>query len=549
MRSLKKRGSFLLVVLFMVTMMLTMNVLPVVAGGGDEVTLGEFECIVWDDGVHIWNYIGTDTVLNIPAELEGEKVLGLGVDFAMPSSITKLIIEEGVEDVIVLDGDLSNLEEIIIPDTVTNLIFTESIGNSPFYQNEKNWKDGFLYAGNWILDVKGNSVETLVIPEGTIGIKENAVWDNVEKIVVPGSMEVVSSRNFGFAPELKELEFKEGVKGIDLYYEESEVPNLEGLWFPDSISNIELQVYADNYPEEDGVAHFFYSVKPTVYCSEENTVAIEYANKYELPIQYVVNEIVSENGENISVSNENKFITGTKFTAEVLTSGDIYDNAKIVLASVLEKDEKFVVMEMNLVGADGEEMHQLENDVTVTLDVPAELKEADNIRVFRIEDEKYVECHCGVQDEKISFITDHFSTYVFVEEQKECIEHIYGEWTVVKEATTTAKGSKVRICTICGCEDVSEIPIIEVTVEEEVADTIQKEEIDDKKDVIDKENSDDKVTADKEEGTDKDINTDKEEGENRAPKTGDVNSFGLWSTILVIAFACIMYSASRSRVR
>ena len=36
--------------------------------------------------------------------------------------------------------------------------------------------------------------------------------------------------------------------------------------------------------------------------------------------------------------------------------------------------------------------------------------------------------------------------------------HTFGEWTVTKEATKTEKGSKERVCSVCGYKAVEEIP-------------------------------------------------------------------------------------------
>ena len=40
-------------------------------------------------------------------------------------------------------------------------------------------------------------------------------------------------------------------------------------------------------------------------------------------------------------------------------------------------------------------------------------------------------------------------------------EHTYGNWEVVKEATTTEEGSRKRVCSACGAEEVESIPMIE----------------------------------------------------------------------------------------
>ena len=39
--------------------------------------------------------------------------------------------------------------------------------------------------------------------------------------------------------------------------------------------------------------------------------------------------------------------------------------------------------------------------------------------------------------------------------------HDYGEWTEIRAATVTEKGSKERICSVCGYKDIADIPAAE----------------------------------------------------------------------------------------
>ena len=41
-------------------------------------------------------------------------------------------------------------------------------------------------------------------------------------------------------------------------------------------------------------------------------------------------------------------------------------------------------------------------------------------------------------------------------------EHKYGEWTVTKDATATEKGSKEKLCSVCGNKIIEEIPVLVV---------------------------------------------------------------------------------------
>ena len=54
--------------------------------------------------------------------------------------------------------------------------------------------------------------------------------------------------------------------------------------------------------------------------------------------------------------------------------------------------------------------------------------------------------------------TNHWHTCTGCEELLDTATHTYTEWTVVSEATETAKGSEKRTCDVCGYEETREIP-------------------------------------------------------------------------------------------
>ncbi|MCI8603070.1 MAG: hypothetical protein HFE79_02865 [Ruminiclostridium sp.] len=48
-------------------------------------------------------------------------------------------------------------------------------------------------------------------------------------------------------------------------------------------------------------------------------------------------------------------------------------------------------------------------------------------------------------------------------EKSEEVEHTFGEWTVIKEATEKEEGSRERVCGICGFKDTESIPVLDHT--------------------------------------------------------------------------------------
>ena len=81
--------------------------------------------------------------------------------------------------------------------------------------------------------------------------------------------------------------------------------------------------------------------------------------------------------------------------------------------TIKKEFKELVIYELNLL--DGTtELHQLADKVEVTIAVPFQLSANEDILVYRVDGEKLVLCTSKISDGKLTFETDHFSTYVFV---------------------------------------------------------------------------------------------------------------------------------------
>lgn len=84
--------------------------------------------------------------------------------------------------------------------------------------------------------------------------------------------------------------------------------------------------------------------------------------------------------------------------------------------TIKKEFKELVIYELNLL--DGTtELHQLADKVEVTIAVPFQLSANEDILVYRVDGEKLVLCTSKISDGKLTFETDHFSTYVFVKVQ------------------------------------------------------------------------------------------------------------------------------------
>lgn len=145
------------------------------------------------------------------------------------------------------------------------------------------------------------------------------------------------------------------------------------------------------------------------FASFDDTV--DFANGSE---RTVINNGISIKGD-ISVIPE-----GAKFEVAALAkTSKSYVSAEKALAEK-KLDGKFSVQEINLINAEGTQLHQLDGYVIVTLPVPEgfTVSSTKTIGVYRLEEDgTLTKCTSSVVDGKLSFSTDHFSTYVFVEEE------------------------------------------------------------------------------------------------------------------------------------
>ncbi len=93
--------------------------------------------------------------------------------------------------------------------------------------------------------------------------------------------------------------------------------------------------------------------------------------------------------------------------------------------------------------------------------------------------------------------------------------HTFGEWNTTKEATTTEKGSKEKVCSVCGYKAVEEIPVIK---------------------------GDDTPNTD--------VDTDNSEIPEKSPATGDTSNIILWIALLSLSgLAIIGTSIIKKRAR
>lgn len=143
----------------------------------------------------------------------------------------------------------------------------------------------------------------------------------------------------------------------------------------------------------------------------------------------VVIEVVSQEGGNdttiesttdnsIVIDNSNSVLpTGTVLQSAKLESGEEYTNAETIVKTNVTNLGNYAVYELDLTDGNGTEIHQLNGKVSVTMDIPFTMAENSTLKVYRVDNGTLVNCPATVSNGKVTFETDHFSTYIFAEEK------------------------------------------------------------------------------------------------------------------------------------
>lgn len=134
--------------------------------------------------------------------------------------------------------------------------------------------------------------------------------------------------------------------------------------------------------------------------------------------------ITSGSDSNTSLKDSKGFLpVNTKLDSKKVTEQKVIEKVTELVKNTIKSSDtikkefkELVIYELNLL--DGTtELHQLADKVEVTIAVPFQLSANEDILVYRVDGEKLVLCTSKISDGKLTFETDHFSTYVFVKVQ------------------------------------------------------------------------------------------------------------------------------------
>ena len=128
--------------------------------------------------------------------------------------------------------------------------------------------------------------------------------------------------------------------------------------------------------------------------------------------------IESTTDTSITIDNTNSVLpAGTVLESAKLESGEAYTNAETIVKTNVTNLGNYAVYELDLTDGNGAEIHQLNEKVSVTMDIPFAMADNSTLKVYRVDNGTLVNCPATVSNGKVTFETDHFSTYIFAEEK------------------------------------------------------------------------------------------------------------------------------------
>ena len=154
----------------------------------------DFTYLEKDDGLYITGYTGQDTIITIPNQIEGKKVVGIADKaFAGCSTLENVTLPDTLLSIGVRAFEGCNrLKSIIIPDSVTQIrqsafigcsdltsitipdsvmqIGGEAFSDTGYWDEDANWEDGALYIGTHLIETNPEIAPDYVVKEGTTTI-------------------------------------------------------------------------------------------------------------------------------------------------------------------------------------------------------------------------------------------------------------------------------------------------------------------------------------------------------------------------------------------
>ncbi|MCI6616952.1 leucine-rich repeat protein [Ruminococcus sp.] len=240
----------------------------------------QYDYTILEDGtIQLTKYNGNDTDVEIPFEINGQKVTSIGNNaFSECNTIYSIVIPDSVTSIgNAAFSNCSTLESISIPDSVT------SIGNAAFSNcstlESISIPDSVESIGSsafsWCERLKN-----IIIPDSVTIINDYTFFgcEKLESITISNNVTSIGNSAFMNCYSLLELSIPDGVTSIaNCAFENC---SLESIVIPKSVTSIE--------------PYAFYNCDYVIIYGYKGTTAEEYANEHELLFEALDKEITGD---------------------------------------------------------------------------------------------------------------------------------------------------------------------------------------------------------------------------------------------------------------
>ncbi len=234
-----------------------------VTSGSDE----NYNYYIFDAGIHLTKYIGSNTVVEIPEYIDGKKVVGLGSIFESNTTVSSVTISDGIKaipyrmfygctsltsvtipDSVTSIGDdafnnCTSLTSVTIPDSVT------SIGSYAFYDCTSLTS---VTIGNGVTSIGSgafyncDSLTSITIPDSVTSIGKEAFrgCTSLTSVTIPDSVMSIGDYAFYDCTSLTSVTIGDGVTSIG-GYAFYDCTSLTSVTIPDSVTSIGSYAFED----------------------------------------------------------------------------------------------------------------------------------------------------------------------------------------------------------------------------------------------------------------------------------------------------------------
>lgn len=189
----------------------------------DEKTVSEqFKYTVNEYGIYITGYIGGQTVVTIPTEIDGTKVYKVSDNAFRGSRVEELIIPEGMTQVKCIKGAY-HLKKLVLPSTA-ELIDTLELASLPEL-NDIEVAEGrnFIASNGALFSADGKTLvfafncgDDYAVPEGTEEIGKFAFsHKKLRSVSLPSTLKTIGQRAFEECENLLRIEIPSSVTAIE----------------------------------------------------------------------------------------------------------------------------------------------------------------------------------------------------------------------------------------------------------------------------------------------------------------------------------------------